>query len=73
MKRVALFGALVLLLFGGWLRRGELVRLAPLPFIPVAAHDQYAAALRLSGAAATADGIAWQAAANGALADAAAY
>ena len=43
------FGLLLPLLSAAWLARGELLRLAPLPFLPVAAHDQYAAALRLAG------------------------
>jgi peptidoglycan LD-endopeptidase LytH len=66
MKRT-LFIAAVALVTAGWLSRGELIRLVPTPLLPVPAHDQYAAALTVSGLSSTAAGRAWLDAADRAL------
>jgi murein DD-endopeptidase MepM/ murein hydrolase activator NlpD len=66
MKRAAaiavLFAAAV-----AWMSRDDLVRAVPLPWLPMAAHDQYTSALRFTGALNTDEGRAWTRAARVAL------
>jgi murein DD-endopeptidase MepM/ murein hydrolase activator NlpD len=58
MKR-ALLTAAVVIVAAAWFARAELLRLVPTPLLPVPAHDQYAAALALSGLSSTSAGRAW--------------
>jgi murein DD-endopeptidase MepM/ murein hydrolase activator NlpD len=58
MKR-ALFAAAVAMVAVAWFARAELLRLVPTPLLPLPAHEQYAAALALSGLSDTAAGRAW--------------
>jgi hypothetical protein len=67
MKRVLVPGTVLLLLGAAWLYRGELLRLVPTSLLPLPAHDQYAAALVLTGLSTSEAGRAWSGAAKAAL------
>jgi peptidoglycan LD-endopeptidase LytH len=67
MKRLIGATALLLLAAVTWLSRAELLRLVPIPVLPVPSHDQYAAALSITGVATSRAGRAWLEAAASAL------
>lgn len=67
-KRWTVAGAAAVLATGIW-ARGEALRFVPTPLLPMPAHDQYAAALTLTGAARTEAGRAWREAADQVLED----
>jgi hypothetical protein len=62
--RRALLLVVVLAFAAAYVRRADLLGFVPTPAIPMAAHDQYAAALVLTGVAATPEGQRWQAGAD---------
>ena len=67
MKRLIGMTTLLALAVATWLSRAELLRLVPTPLLPIPAHEQYAAALSLTGIASSEAGRAWLGAATNAL------
>ena len=67
MKRLIGIATVLVLGAATWMWRAELLRLAPLPWLPIAAHEQYAAALAITGVASSEAGRAWLDAAANAL------
>jgi peptidoglycan LD-endopeptidase LytH len=59
MKRLIGIATLLVLAVATWVWRAELLRLVPTPLVPIPAHEQYAAALSLTGVASSEAGRAW--------------
>lgn len=67
MKRLIGTATFLALAVTTWLWRAELLQLVPTPFLPIPAHEQYAAALSFTGVASSETGRAWLEAAATAL------
>jgi peptidoglycan LD-endopeptidase LytH len=69
-KRLLLLAVVIgILAAAAWLSRAQVLRVVPTPALPIAAHDQYAIALRWTGLASSPEGRAWAAAADRAFMD----
>jgi peptidoglycan LD-endopeptidase LytH len=67
MKRLIGIATVLVLAVATWMSRAELLRMIPIPFLPIPAHEQYATALTITGVSTSDAGRAWLDAATHAL------